>query len=410
MIGEIIAIGDELTTGRILNTTSGFAARELFLAGYEIRAMHTIGDREDLIGELLRRAIGRVDFVIVTGGLGSTSDDLTNEAVFSALKRPPTFYPEVFGEIRNSPRHRQGDGGPDLEKMAWLPRGSEVLNSRAKMAGYLLIHDDTPVFFLPGVPHQMKELLLEQVLPRLAAWPANNRPQVRQRVFKVFGINENEVNRRLLAIERSDCCRIGYYPVDSEVHVSLTVFGKEVETAELRFDEVGRRIEEALGTYCYGRDEDTMASVVGDALRRRAKTLATAESCTGGLMGSCITGTPGSSEWYLGGAISYSNDLKEHFVQVPHDLLVTHGAVSAPVARAMAGGIVRATGADIGIGITGIAGPGGGTAEKPVGTVHMGLAHGREITHHHFHFSGNRYRIRHISAQTALDLVRRLFL
>ena len=408
MIGEIIAIGDELTTGRILNTTSCFAARELFVAGYEIHAIHTIGDQEELIGEMLQQAIERVDFVIVTGGLGSTSDDLTNEAVSRALERPSTFYPEIYGEIQNqSAENSAQEEAGNLEKIAWLPEGAEVLNIKARMAGYLLVHRNTPIFFLPGVPSQMKELLVEQVLPRLAAWPTNNRAHVRQRVFKVFGLGENQVNTRLRDIEKSDCYSIGYYPVKSEVHVSLTVLRHHAREAEELFAWAEQRIRAALTPYCYGTDNDTMASVVGTLLSRQNMTLATAESCTGGLIGSCITATPGSSEWYLGGAITYSNDLKEEITGVAHDLLLAHGAVSAPVAEQMAAGIVQRTGADMGVAVTGIAGPGGGSREKPVGTVYMGLAHKKHVQHRLFHFSGNRHQIQHMTAQTALDLVRR---
>jgi nicotinamide-nucleotide amidase len=173
MIGEIIAIGDELTTGRIANTTSGFAARHLFADGYDVYAMHTIGDTAALIGEALKRAIRRVDFVIVTGGLGSTTDDLTNEAVADALDRPVTLYADLLETIRKHLDGNQQFG--NLEKMAWLPKGAEVLNNKARMAGYMLVHDSVPVFFLPGIPSQMKELLVEQVLPRLAGWSSDDR-------------------------------------------------------------------------------------------------------------------------------------------------------------------------------------------------------------------------------------------
>jgi len=168
MLGEIIAIGDELTSGRVLNTTSGYAARQLFAAGHEIYAMHTIGDTPELIGEALLRAIGRVDFVIVTGGLGSTSDDLTNEAVAAALERPQVLYPEVLERIRD--RLDADDGPSSLEKLAWLPEGAEVLAPDKPMAGYMLVSHDTPIFFLPGVPWQMRTLLTTEVLPRLARW------------------------------------------------------------------------------------------------------------------------------------------------------------------------------------------------------------------------------------------------
>ena len=194
MIGEIIAIGDELTSGRIINTTSGFAASQLFAAGHEIFAMHTIGDTPALIGEALKRAISRVDFVIVTGGLGATTDDLTNEAVSEALQRPPTLHREILERIRP---HLQGNENDKLflEKLAWLPEGAEGLNAQSRMAGYLLVYDSTPIFFLPGIPSQMKELFVDHVLPCLAGWTEDERNHVRQRVYRTFGATENMVNK-----------------------------------------------------------------------------------------------------------------------------------------------------------------------------------------------------------------------
>jgi len=239
MIGEIIAIGDELTSGRIANTTSSFAARQLFIAGYEIFAMQTIGDTPELIGETIKLAVGRVNFVIVTGGLGATTDDLTNKAVAKALNRPSTLYPEILDIIR----HHMGDTDDSasfLEKLAWLPKGAEVLNARARMAGYLLVYEGTPIFFLPGVPCQMKKLLIEHVLPCLADWTGkDDRHHVRQRVYRVFGLHENEINQKLSRLEKTPRSKIGYYPVNSEVHVSLTVLGRSEEESDTLFASLG---------------------------------------------------------------------------------------------------------------------------------------------------------------------------
>ena len=172
MKGEIIAIGDELTSGRIMNTTSGFAARKLFDAGYTIHAMSTIGDTPLLIGEALLRAIKRVDFIIVTGGLGSTDDDLTNEAVSLALERPTMPNLEILAKIRSHLSSENQSPDSPLEKLAWLPGGAEAFDPHSRIAGYQIIHDETPIFFLPGVPSEMQQLMSEAVLPRLAAWEA----------------------------------------------------------------------------------------------------------------------------------------------------------------------------------------------------------------------------------------------
>jgi nicotinamide-nucleotide amidase len=408
MIGEIIAIGDELTSGRIANTTSGFAASQLFAAGHEIFAMQTIGDSPELIGEALTRAIQRVDFVIVTGGLGATSDDLTNEAVAAALHRPPTLHREILAQINPAPV--SGAERPWLEKLAWLPAGAEVFNPESKMAGYLLVYDSTPIFFLPGIPSQMKQLFVEPVLPCLAGWGADHRNALRQRVYRTFGLNENMINGRLQEIEKTPHLKIGYYPVDSEVHVSLTVAGESPEQSDALFRKADAAIAACLGDAVYGHNQDTLAAVVGNMLKSRGLRLAVAESCTGGLLASKITEVAGASHWFAGGVIAYANELKTNLLAVDRDLLAEHGAVSAPVARAMAESVLACTGATVGVAVTGIAGPSGGTPDKPVGTVHFGLNVGGTVTDHHRLFSGSRREIQEITAQTALDLVRRALL
>ncbi len=406
MLGEIIAIGDELTSGRIVNTTSGFAARHLFSAGHEIFAMHTIGDTPTLIGEALKRAISRVDFVIVTGGLGSTTDDMTNEAVAKALGRPVTLYKEILDNILQC-SDKNTKTISNLEKLAWLPKGAEVLSAQSKMAGYMLVHEFTPIFFLPGIPAQMKELLLEHVLPRLTRWITSNRNHVRHRVYKVFGLHEHEINSSLEHLEETSGVKIGYYPVGSEVHVSLTVLNQNGPESNSLFTRAEQEILKTLGPCCYGTNQDSMASVVGEQILTHNYRISIAESCTGGLISSKITKVSGSSDWFEGGVIAYSNQLKIKLLQVESDLLEEHGAVSPQVARAMAAGVARQTGSDIGLSVTGIAGPAGGTDDKPVGTAYIGLSLEKNLTDHLFHFSGDRLQIQELTALTALDLVRR---
>lgn len=408
MIGEIIAIGNELTSGRILNSTSYFAASHLFNAGHEISAMFTIGDEPEMIGDAIKKSVERADFVVVTGGLGSTSDDLTNEAVAEALNRPTTLYPEIFDKIKKSKRFAQM---PSLEKLAWLPSGAEVLKPERRMAGYLLIYNDKPVFILPGVPHQMRELMLDRVIPRLATWKGGKTSLVRQKVFKVFGLSEMEINQRLARTENSHSqVRIGYYPVKAEVHVSLTVRSTSHEDTEKVFQRIDREIEVALGDYIYGEDEACLEGIVGRVLRERGLRLAVAESCTGGLMAHRITTISGSSLYFLGGVVAYANALKTGLLGVEGKILETYGAVSPETAREMAKGVCAATGADVGVAITGIAGPTGGTPEKPVGLVCFGLAAGQEFFDFVCKFYGKRDMVQTKAAMTGLDLVRRYLL
>lgn len=409
MIGEIIAIGDELTSGRITNTTSGFAASQLFAAGHEIFAMHTIGDTPALIGEALTRAISRVDFVIVTGGLGATTDDLTNQAVSEALNRPPTLHREILDRIRP---HLQGNQNDKvfLEKLAWLPAGAEVLNAEAKMAGYLLVYDNTPIFFLPGIPAQMKELFIDHVLPCLAGWSADERNHFRQRVYRTFGATENMINKKLQHLENNEKIKVGYYPVDSDVHISLTVFGQSRDESNSLFDKADAEIVKIVGNRIYGLNQESMAGVIGRLLLGQGWQLCVAESCTGGLLASKITEVAGSSQWFVGGITAYSNDLKAKLLGVDNELIAEYGAVSKPVAKEMVIGAANCTGAQIGVSVTGIAGPTGGTDDKPVGTVFFAVFINGEVTDYHYTFSGNRKEIQEVTAQTALDLVRQALL
>ena len=405
MIGEIIAIGDELTSGRIANTTSVFAARQLFLAGHEVYAMHTIGDTPELIGEALKRAIKRADFVIVTGGLGSTTDDLTNEAVAKALDRPATLNTALLEKI-HSQLQGAGTSKIGLEKLAWLPEGAEVLNADERMAGYMLVHNSTPVFFLPGVPSQARKLLVDYVLPIVSSWIDNSSNHVRMCLYKTVGLPEYEINERLNSLEKYDCISLGYYPVGNEVHISLTVSDQDIHSSEDLFSAMDKRIRKILGRYLYGTDHATLPQVVGELLQENNLTLCVAESCTGGLIGSEITRVPGSSQWFAGGVISYSNHLKEILLNVDRQLIAEHGAVSGPVARAMAGQLAKRTGSRVAISVTGIAGPGGGSKEKPVGTVYIGLFINGQVKDTLHNFSGNRREIQEITAQTALDTLR----
>jgi nicotinamide-nucleotide amidase len=412
MLGEIIAIGDELTMGRIINSTSGFAARHLFAAGHDVLAMTTIGDSREMIAEVLHRALGRADFVVVTGGLGATSDDLTNEAVAAALARPTTFFPEILAKIEKSAGDQVTRCGQTLEKLAWLPAGAEVLSPEGSMAGYLLIHDSKPIFFLPGVPEEMRQLLAKAVLPRLAAWQGGSALAIRQQVYRALGLGETEINRRLAFLEdRDPRIKIGYYPVFPEVHVSLTVQGPAPEEIEPLFGRYDGAVRQALGGHLYGTGEETMEEVVGALLGARGLTVAIAESCTGGLVSHAITRVGGSSAYFLGGAVTYSNGLKEKLLGVEAGILNRHGAVSGETARAMADGCRNLTGADYTVSITGIAGPTGGTPEKPVGTVYFGLtAPGEKASSYLFNFHGDRIQIQTITCVTALDLLRRKLL
>ncbi|MCL2457261.1 MAG: nicotinamide-nucleotide amidohydrolase family protein [Desulfobulbus sp.] len=407
MIGEIIAIGDELTSGRIVNTTSSLAARELFLLGHEIRAIHTIGDVPDLIGHTLKTVVARCDFVIVTGGLGATTDDMTNEAVIKALGVAGMVHPGVHANIA-SRLGRGGDGAGFLARLAWLPEGAEVLDPEYRMAGYLLRHQGKPIWFLPGVPPQMEILLRTKVLPGLQNFDHNHARPARQTVYLTCGLFETEINQRLRPLEEQGLA-IGYYPVGCEVHICLTT-RPEPSSAGLSLQAADAFIREALGDNLYGMGGATLAAATGCLLEQRGFLLGTAESCTGGLIGFTLTATPGSSRWFKGGVIAYGNDIKERLLGVDPALLARHGAVSGETARAMADGALRLFDCDIAVATTGIAGPDGGTPDKPVGTVYLALATRDTVIDRLCLVTGSRHQIQEKTAQTAVDMVRRALL
>lgn len=407
---EIIAIGDELTSGRIQNTTSSFAARHLFDAGYDIYAITIIGDRTDMIGEALQQALARADAIIVTGGLGSTDDDITSEAASKILQRPMELNPKILKAIHTHLGKSLDTFSANFEKMAKLPSGAEAFDPKGKIAGYQLIHNNTPLFFLPGVPPQMQRLLIKNVLPTLSA--SNNRQKLTttQRIYRIFDMPEIEVNRRVTSLNLSSDVQIGYYPVFPEVHLSLTVRCEKKSNTIQLFNSSARAIQNLLNEAIYGIDEESMEIVVGNLLRAKQLTLATAESCTGGMISETITNTPGSSDYFLGGVVSYANSMKTSFLGVSSETLSSSGAVSRETAEQMATGIQSKSGSDIGLSVTGIAGPGGGTAQKPVGTVYIGLATKDKCRAHHFSFTGNREEIRLLSAYNGLNLIRKYLL
>jgi len=410
MIGEIIAIGDELTSGRITNTTSGLAARELFLLGHEIQAMHTIGDVPELIGSTLKTALARADFVIVTGGLGATTDDLTTDAVVQALNLKTAVHPGVLANLNARLSHEIRSNGVSLAKLAQLPEGAEVLDADCRMAGYLLLYNGKPIYFLPGVPPQMEILLHSKVLPGLRAFSPSPAVPVCQQIYRTCGLQEVAINRLLLPLEQNRALQVGYYPVGCEVHVSLTLRNLKQGQDDPLFLETDTFIRQALGDHLYGTGNATLAAVTGQLLASRGAMLGVAESCTGGLIASKITETPGSSQWFCGGVIVYSNELKQRLLTIDDNLLAQYGAVSAETARAMAVQTAARLKCDIVVAATGIAGPRGGTAEKPVGTVYLGLWYQDKVSERLYHFTGSRRQIQEKTAHTALDLVRRALL
>ena len=406
MRGEIIAIGDELVSGRILNSTSRLAARRLFLLGYDIPIMQSIGDEPVLIGQTLLTALERADFILATGGLGSTDDDLTTEAAAKALGLKTAKHPVVLEKLRQRLAEEGREGELDkMSRFAILPEQAELLDKSYRMAGYLLFHQEKPLWFLPGVPSQMAILLEDKVVPELQRlFPP---PPLRQHIYRSCGLKEMAINAMLKPLEEQEGLQIGYYPIGWEVDVSLTVRPEEPQQGKALFQQADSFIRAQLGENLFGEGDQGLPQALGCLLKEQHKRLCVAESCTGGLLAACITEIPGSSTWFDGGVVVYSNRLKEKILGIDAALLAEHGAVSEACARAMAEQALARLGSDIALAITGIAGPDGGTPDKPVGTVFIALADTAKTTVQCVHLHGSRREIQIQTAQRALDMARR---
>jgi nicotinamide-nucleotide amidase len=407
MYGEIITIGDELISGRIVDLNAWYAAGRLTATGLRVIRVTTVGDDQESISKVLQKALREAQFVIITGGLGSTSDDITNEIAASALNRPLCLDEEMYEQIRAYVSARGMKMSRAFEKMAWMPEDSKILCPKENVCGFSLVENKVRLYFLPGVPEQMRYLMDEVVIPDLLLH-CTALPALKHKVLKLYGLNEPSIAERLRDLpEKSGNVILGFYPRFPENHITLSLRGEDEPSVTGEIDLMEREIQSRVGSFIFATGDQMMEGVVGEMLLRKKLTLSVAESCTGGLIGNLLTNVPGSSGYFLGGVIVYSNQAKMDLLRVSKETLDTHGAVSDPVAREMAAGVRRELKADLGLSVTGIAGPDGGTAEKPVGTVYIGLASGDETFSGKYRFWGKREQNKSNSAMMALDWVRR---
>jgi nicotinamide-nucleotide amidase len=347
-------------------------------------------------------------FVIITGGLGSTSDDITNEIAASALNRPLCLDEEMVEQIRTYVSARGMKMSRAFEKMAWMPEDSKILCPKENVCGFSLVENKVRLYFLPGVPEQMRYLMDEVVIPDLLLH-CTALPALKHKVLKLYGLNEPSIAERLKDLpEKSGNVILGFYPRFPENHITLSLRGEDEPSVTGEIDLMEREIRSRVGSFIFATGDQRMEGVVGEMLLRKKLTLSVAESCTGGLIGNLLTNVPGSSGYFLGGMIVYGNQAKMDLLRVSKETLDTHGAVSDPAAREMAAGVRRELKTDLGLSVTGIAGPDGGTAEKPVGTVYIGLASGDETFSGKYRFWGKREQNKLNSAMMALDWVRRV--
>ena len=406
---EIVSIGTELLQGVLVDTNGLFLAEVLHGIGIEVSYRTAVGDDRQRIHQVLRQALDRAAVVVVIGGLGPTEDDRTRDALGDVSGRPLILHGETLERIEER-FARRGVPIPELVKrQAWIPEGFVVLPNRHGTAPGLLWEDGQRLLVaLPGPPREMRPLFTEQVLPVLLEGVGSGQ-QIQTRTLKVCGLFEAQVEERISDLLHTDHPPIGLLAHPGEVHVRMTVSGTQ-EEVQIQLEEWEKKLRDRLGDAVFGVDEERLEEAVGHLLRLQGKTVAVAESCTGGLIVHRITNVPGSSDYFERGIVSYSNHAKEDLLQVPFPLIERHGAVSPEVAVAMAAGVRSLARTDLGVGVTGIAGPGGGTEAKPVGLTYIALAdaQGEEWCEHRFQYDreGNKLW----GSQMALEMLRRYLL
>ena len=411
MKAEIIAVGSELLTPFRQDTNSLYLTGELERLGIPVVQKTVVGDDRERLKAAFGDALQRAELVIGIGGLGPTEDDRTREAVAELLGRPLQRQEEIAARMEERFRARGRKMSPVNLRQAMVPEGAEWLaNDHGTAPGLWLETDDKRiVLLLPGPPPELKPMFEEHCLPRLRARAPKH--AFAHKVLKTVGLAESELEERVAPIYRQYTnpeTTILAAPGQVEIHLRAT--GSDTAEALRRAEELAERLEQALGDYVFTRGPETLEQVVGLYLMMRGATLAVAESCTGGLVAERLTNVPGSSHYFVGGVVCYSEKLKAKLVGVSPALMRRRGEVSAEVAEALAKGVRRRAGAVLGLGVTGIAGPTGGTPDKPVGTVHLALADAHRVKTEKHRFLGDRERVRWQASQAALELVRRKLL
>jgi len=407
MDAEIIAVGSELLTAGRIDTNSLYLTGQLNALGVEVVVKEVVGDHRGRLAEVIRQAMRRARIVILTGGLGPTEDDVTRDAVAEALDRRQIFHEEICLQIEERFRLMRRRMADVNKRQAFIIEGAEVLpNDRGTAPGQWIDEKDCSLLLLPGPPHELEAMFGRLCLPRLERIVP--RQVIRVRTFRVAGMGESDLDQLIAPVYtkyQNPATTILSGPGDIQIHLRACCTSEAEALALL--EEVGQPIEALLGENIYSRDGEPLEAAVGGLLRKLQATLAVAESCTGGMLAERITSVPGSSDYFRGGFITYTNRMKQQLLGVPEDILKEHGPVSAQAAEAMAAGARLRTGSTFALSVTGIAGPEGGTAETPVGTIYVGLAGPSGAEACRRRFLGDRARGRAFAAQMALDTLRR---
>jgi nicotinamide-nucleotide amidase len=408
---EVVTVGDELLLGYTIDTNAAHLARTLAAEGVEISRRTTVGDTADAIATAVREALDRAGAVITTGGLGPTSDDLTKPSIAALFGRGMVldeghlaWMEERFTRLFQRPMPAAN------RQQAMLPEGARKLRNNHGSAPGIWLEDERGrwVVMLPGVPREMRGRLADTLLPLIRERLGASRRVVRSRTLRTTGVGESFIADRVAALDGGvGDAALAYLPNAEGTDLRLTVRNAESDDADRRLGAAAARLRTVVGDAVYGEDSADLAAVVLDLCRERALTVGVAESCTGGLLGARLTAIPGSSDVLIGGMIAYRNSVKTTLLGVPDEMLREHGAVSEPVVRAMAVGARATTGASVGMAITGVAGPGGGTEEKPVGTVWIATDLEGAVESRRLRLIGDRAEVRQRAVQATLDMVRR---
>jgi len=405
MQAELIFTGTELLLGEINNTHAQYLGSQLSALNIEVVLHTTVGDNWERMADVLRHALGRSDLVIITGGLGPTSDDLTKETVASVLGLAMATDEATLQALASHFSRRGMTMPASNRKQAMFPVGSVILpNPVGTAPGALVRTEKNMVVMLPGPPRELAAIFEESLVPMFREYAVQGE-QVRKVTVKLTGIAESEVQDRLLDLEKDEGIELAYLAMPGEVHVRVTARHADPAVAEKMVQKKTQQIRSRLNSYVIGYDDEVLEQVVNEHLLHRGLTVAVAESCTGGMVTKRLTDVPGSSQCILGGVVAYANPIKERLLAVPPPVISLYGAVSGQTATAMARGVRLAFSSDIGLGITGIAGPGGGLPDKPVGTVHIALDTAERTSHRHYVFPGARPAVRQGAANAALHML-----
>lgn len=411
MLAEVITIGDEILIGQIVDTNSAWIAQQLNSAGIRIYQITSVSDSRSHIINALKEASARVDLILITGGLGPTRDDVTKQALCEYFNTPLVFNEDVYRDVEHI-FHQRGRQVTDVNrKQAEIPANAIPLPNKTGTAPGMWFEQEGKIYVsMPGVPYEMKHLMTEQVLPKILS--RFQLPVIMHRTILTQGIGETVLAEMLYDFEDAlpQDCKLAYLPSPGMVRLRLSLYGSNREELSRKMEVQASALISKVRDFIFGYETDSIPEVLGKLLKEKKWTISTAESCTGGYIGHLLTSVPGSSEYYMGSTVTYSYQSKSDILGIPENLIMKEGAVSEEVVRMMAENVRKKFGTDCSVATSGIAGPGGGTPTKPVGTVWIAVSTPAGTTAKVFRLGEDRLRVIEVASQTALNLLRKRIL